>query len=58
MEGMGRGKEEDEEREQRPEDGECISRTRTYVGTCGIMERKRKKDLFRTKEKNRGSKLR
>lgn len=51
MEGMGRSKEEDEEREQRPEDGECTSRTGTCVGTYGATERKRKRDLFRTREK-------
>lgn len=54
---MGRGKEENEEKEQRPEDGECISRVRTCVGTCGATGGKKKRDLFRKTEK-KGSKLR
>jgi len=50
---VGRGKEENEEKEQRPEDGECISRVRTCVGTCGAAGGKKKRDLFRTTEKKR-----
>lgn len=54
MEGTERGKEEDEEREQRPEDGECISRERVWVHV--EPQKEGEKEIRSGREKKRGIK--